>query len=111
MNVLNVFLGTTVAIVAMTSATYANPVSINTDRVQVRVGENGAVEIRTSTNRPTVLDSTSVRPEVWPTTRVTPLPFANCYPSSHTVHNRTTSSASSGDRVYTQSRISTRLCQ
>ncbi|NJL48667.1 MAG: hypothetical protein HC929_15785 [Leptolyngbyaceae cyanobacterium SM2_5_2] len=105
-----------VALGAAASAAQASPVSITTDRVQVRINEGGTVQIRTSADRPvpftTAADSQSVWPSVASPYGLTPVPYSGfCYPRLHSSQTQSRQVTPGGDRVYVESYSSTRVCQ
>jgi hypothetical protein len=105
-----------ITLAALAPAAYANPVVISTDRVQVRMNDNGGVQIRTTGNSPVVLNSQRTAPQsAWSDNGLTPLPMTNwCWPRANTVHHvqrHSSHSARSGETVYSESRNSTLVCQ
>lgn len=98
-----------IALIALAPAALASSVSINTARVQVQVGNNGQVYIRSLAERPLILPAVStsqVRSNL-------PLPRANfgrgCVGRSHSAHS--TRSTSGGNVVYSENRSTTQVCQ
>ena len=101
-----------IALATLTPAALASSVSINTDRVQLQVGNNGQVYIRTLAEQPLDL----VRPAIAPQAEsILPLPRANynyapgCTARSHSAH--ATRSTPGGNVVYSENRSTTRVCQ
>ncbi len=110
---LRVSLATAVTMAILAPATYANSVSITTDRVQVQVGDNGGVQIRTTADRPIVMNSLNSQGQhQGPSTSVTPLPFANrCYGRSQRSQTHTARQTPGGSVIYSENYTSTRVCQ
>ncbi len=109
-------LAVAVALGAMASAAQASSVSITTDRVQVRVNEGGGVQIRTSADRPVLFNTDADSQTVWPALSspygLTPVPYSGfCYPRSHSSQTQSRQVTPGGNRVYTESYSSTRICQ
>jgi hypothetical protein len=96
-----------IALAILTPTAMASPVAITTDRVQVQVGNNGQVYIRTLADGPTVLPQVTV-PQVGSS-----LPAATfapaCTARSHSAHS--TRSTPGGTVVYSENRSTTRVCQ
>jgi hypothetical protein len=110
---LRLSLATAVAIATLAPAAYASSVSITTNRVQVQVGENGGVQIRTAAGQPIGVSSTNTQSQVsGSTTSVTPLPFANsCYGRTQSSQTHTARQTPGGTVVYAENYTSTRVCQ
>ncbi|PSR18705.1 hypothetical protein C8255_06025 [filamentous cyanobacterium CCP3] len=99
-----------IALTSLAPAAIASSVSINTDRVQLQVGNGGQVYIRTLADQPLDL----LRPAIAPQADLTqPLPRASftpgCTARSHSSH--ATRSTPSGNVVYSENRSTTRVCQ
>ncbi|MBE9157901.1 hypothetical protein IQ265_13855 [Nodosilinea sp. LEGE 06152] len=99
-----------IALASLAPAALASSVSINTDRVQLQVSNNGQVYIRTLADQPLDL----VRPAIAPQADSTlPLPRANfapgCTARSHS--SDATRSTPGGNVVYSENRSTTRVCQ
>jgi hypothetical protein len=109
-------LAAAIALGAAASVAEASSVSITTDRVQVRVNEGGTVQIRTSAERPVLFNTNTDSSSVWPSLSspygLTPVPYRGlCYPRSHSSQTQSHQVTPGGDRVYTESYSSTRICQ
>ncbi|HIK45882.1 MAG TPA: hypothetical protein IGR64_13515 [Leptolyngbyaceae cyanobacterium M65_K2018_010] len=90
----------------------ASAVTVTTDRVQVRTGENGTIQIRTLSDRPVVLNADADGSRGWPSAQFTPAPYRGiCYPRSHSSQTQSRQVTPHGDRIYTESHSSIRLCQ
>lgn len=98
-----------IALTALAPAALASSVSINTDRVQVQVGNNGQVYIRSLADRPLVVPQATI-PQVGASLA---LPRANfrlgCVARSHSAHS--TRSTTGGNVVYSENRSTTQVCQ
>ncbi|PZV03238.1 MAG: hypothetical protein DCF32_14165 [Leptolyngbya sp.] len=107
---LRVGLAGAIAFATLTPAALASSVSINTDRVQLQVGNNGQVYIRTLADSPLNLPRPAA---IAPQADSTPLPRANfapgCTARSHS--SRATRSTPGGNVVYSENRSTTRVCQ
>ncbi|WP_017296814.1 hypothetical protein [Nodosilinea nodulosa] len=100
-----------IALAALATPTLANPVSINTDRVQVQVGNNGQVYIRTLVDRPLTLPrATSIAPQF---DSPLPLRVADFVPgcTARSLVSHATRSTAGGDVIYSENRSTTRVCQ
>jgi hypothetical protein len=96
----------------MAPVALANGVSINTDRVQVRMDDNGGVQIRTSANRPVIINADADFQPIQPNFSLTPRPQGvRCSVRSHSSQSQTQRVTPSGDRIYTENYSTTRLCQ
>ncbi len=102
-----------IALATFTPAAIASSVSINTDRVQLQVGNNGQVYIRTLADNDGPLSlprSAAIAPQA---DGVLPLPRASfapgCTARSHSSH--ATRSTPGGTVVYSENRSTTRVCQ
>lgn len=100
-----------IALATLTPAAIARSVSINTDRVQLQVGNNGQVYIRTLADSPLNLPRpAAIAPQAGSTL---PLPRANfapgCTARSHS--SLATRSTPGGNVVYSENRSTTRVCQ
>jgi hypothetical protein len=97
---------------ALAPAAYGNPIAIDTDRVQVRVNDNGAVQIRTTGNTPVVLNSQRASTDAtWSASRRVTLPMGGrCWPRANTVQQHRSHSTQAGNTVYSESRSSTLVC-
>ncbi len=95
-----------IALAILTPTAMASPVAITTDRVQVQVGNNGQVYIRTLADGPTGLPRVTVPVG-------SSLPAATfapaCTARSHSAHS--TRSTPGGTLVYSENRSTTRVCQ
>ena len=106
----HVFRAGAIALVALVPAVLPLPVmanvAITTDRVQVQVGNNGQVYIRTLADSPTGLPRVTVPVG-------SSLPAATfapaCTARSHSAHS--TRSTPGGTVVYSENRSTTRVCQ
>ncbi len=98
-----------IALASLTPAALASSVSINTDRVQLQVGNNGQVYIRTLADQPLDL----LRPAIAPQADSTPLPRANFAPgcTARSQSSHATRSTPGGNVVYSENRSTTRVCQ
>jgi hypothetical protein len=94
-----------IALATLTPAALASSVAISTDRVQVQVGNNGQVYIRTLADAPNggvsrVIPATLPRPVAT---------FApGCTARSHSAHS---TRSTAGGVVYSENRSTTRVCQ
>lgn len=99
-----------IALATLTPAALASSVSINTDRVQLQVGNNGQVYIRTLADSPLNLTRPAIAPQA---DSILPLPRASfapgCTARSHSSH--ATRSTPGGNVVYSENRSTTRVCQ
>jgi hypothetical protein len=96
-----------IALATLTPAALANSVAITTDRVQVQVGNNGQVYIRTLADNPEVLPRVTV-PRVrsnLPAATLAP----GCTARSHSAHS--TRSTAGGNVIHSENRSTTRVCQ
>lgn len=104
-------LAAVVALGAIAPLASANSISIGTDRVQVQVGEDGAINIRTSNNRPQLFDFDDDNYRAVPSSSLTPVPYGSrCQARTYSSHSQSQRYTPSGDRIYS-SYSSTRLCQ
>jgi hypothetical protein len=114
---LKVGLAGAIALVVLAPSALASSVNIATDRVQVQVGNNGQVYIRSLVDgpvgsvfdqRPTVLPRVTL-PQVnnlrLPTTNFVP----RCTARSYSDHS--TRSTARGDVIYSENRSTTQVCQ
>lgn len=102
-----------IALAALTPAALASSVSINTDRVQVQVGNSGQVYIRSLADGPSG-SAFDHRPLVLPQVRAdTPLPRARFVPGcvARSQSSHSTRSTAGGNVVYSENRSTTRVCQ
>lgn len=100
-----------IALATLAPAAIASSVSINTDRVQLQVGNNGQVYIRTLADSPLSLPRpAAIAPQA---DSALPLPRANfapgCTARSHS--SLATRSTPGGNVVYSENRSITRVCQ
>ena len=101
-----------IALATLTPAALASSVSINTDRVQLQVGNNGQVYIRTLADNDGPLNLP--RPAaIAPQSDSAPLPRANFAPgcTARSQSSRATRSTPGGNVVYSENRSTTRVCQ
>lgn len=89
----------------------ANGVSIQTDRVQVRVNDHSGVQIRTSTSPPIILNADAELPPVPSNLPTSQTYGARCSVRSQSSHSQTQRVTASGDRIYTESYSTIRVCQ
>ncbi len=95
-----------IALATLTPAAIASSVAISTDRVQVQVGNNGQVYIRTLADAPT-----GGLPRVTQAgaNLLRPATFApGCTARSHSAHS---TRSTAGGLVYSENRSTTRVCQ
>lgn len=107
-------LAAVVALGAIAPLASANSISIGTDRVRVQVGEDGAINIQTSTNRPQLFDFDfdDDSYQAAPSSALTPVPYGSrCQSRTYRSHSQSQRNTPSGDRIYSESYSSTRLCQ
>lgn len=99
-----------IALATLAPAAIASSVSINTDRVQLRVGNNGQVYIRTLADSPLNLPRPAA---IAPQTNSTPLPRATFAPgcTARSQSSQATRSTPGGNVVYSENRSTTRVCQ
>ena len=99
-------------VAALAPAAYGNPIAIDTNQVQVRVNDNGAVQIRTTGNNPVVLNSRGTSTNTtWSTSRRVTLPLGRrCWSRANTVQQHRSQSTRSDNTVYSESRSSTLVC-
>lgn len=99
-------------VAALAPAAYGNPITIDTNQVQMRVNDNGAVQIRTTGNNPVVLNSGGASTHTtWSADRRVTLPLGRrCWSRADTVQQNRLQSTRSGNTVYSESRSSTLVC-
>lgn len=106
---LKVGLAGAIALATLAPAAIASSVSINTDRVQLQVGNNGQVYIRTLADSPLNRSRpTAIAPQA-----NSPLPRANFAPgcTARSQSSHATRSTPGGNVVYSENRSTTRVCQ
>ncbi|MGB3201498.1 MAG: hypothetical protein WBA99_11375 [Nodosilinea sp.] len=99
-----------IALASLAPAAIASSVSINTDRVQLQVGNQGQVYIRTLADQPLNLVRPTIAPQADSTRLLPRASFApGCTARSHSSH--ATRSTPGGNVVYSENRSTTRVCQ
>jgi hypothetical protein len=90
----------------------AKPITVTTERVQIRVSDNGSVQINTAGNQPTLSNSRStIGSQTWLSDRSTTLPFGHrCLPRANSVQRHSSRTTDSGSAIYSESRTSTLVC-
>ncbi|MBD1872976.1 hypothetical protein H6F75_05740 [Nodosilinea sp. FACHB-131] len=98
----------TIALAALAPAAIASSISINTDRVQLQVGNNGQVYIRTLADSPLNRSRPAIAPQA-----NSPLPRANFAPgcTARSQSSHATRSTPGGNVVYSENRSTTQVCQ
>ncbi|QQE63456.1 hypothetical protein GFS31_01210 [Leptolyngbya sp. BL0902] len=96
---------------ATAPAALANGISIQTDRVQVRVNDNGGVQIRTSASPPVIFNADADLPAVRSNLPASQSSGVRCAVRSQSSHSQVQSVTPSGDRIYTENYSTIRVCQ
>lgn len=99
-----------IALASLAPAAIASSVSIDTDRVQLQVGNNGQVYIRTLADQPLNLVRPTSAAQADSTRSLPRAGFSpGCTARSHSSH--TTRSAPGNRVIYSESRSTSRVCQ